>query len=107
MFLCCCCFVFFGLVLFSFVFAFLLQTHNDDCGVLCRYLNVYKKYADLLNNKADQEVSAFLREPHTIQAFKQVGVSEIHTMCVWCAENSGVNFSVAVHMNGSSRIVLM
>ncbi|KAL8573170.1 Dynein heavy chain 3, axonemal [Nucella lapillus] len=36
-----------------------------------KYLNVYKKYADLLNNKADQEVSAFLREPHSIQAFKQ------------------------------------
>ena len=33
---------------------------------------MYKKYADLLNNKADQEVSAFLREPHSIQAFKEV-----------------------------------
>ena len=40
-----------------------------------RYLNVYKKYADLLNNKADQDVSAFLREPHSIQAFKQVAVT--------------------------------
>lgn len=36
-----------------------------------KYLNVYKKYADLLNNKADQDVSAFLRDPHAIQAFKQ------------------------------------
>nr|KAG5713480.1 hypothetical protein BaRGS_025028 [Batillaria attramentaria] len=36
-----------------------------------KYLNVYKKYADLLNNKADQDVSAFLRDPHSIQAFKE------------------------------------
>ncbi|XP_041362756.1 dynein heavy chain 3, axonemal-like isoform X2 [Gigantopelta aegis] len=36
-----------------------------------KYLNTYKKYSDLLNNKADQDVSAFLREKHSIQAFKE------------------------------------
>ncbi|KAK7111861.1 dynein axonemal heavy chain 3-like isoform X2 [Littorina saxatilis] len=35
-----------------------------------KYLNSYKKYGDLLNNKAVQDVTAFLKEPHTIQAFK-------------------------------------
>lgn len=37
-----------------------------------RYLNTYKKYSDLLNNNADQDVSAFLRETHSIDAFKKV-----------------------------------
>lgn len=37
-----------------------------------RYLNTYKKYSDLLNNNADQDVSAFLRETHSIEAFKKV-----------------------------------
>ncbi|KAK0049220.1 dynein heavy chain 3 axonemal-like isoform X1 [Biomphalaria pfeifferi] len=36
-----------------------------------KYLNVYKSYSDLLNNKADQDVAAFLREKHSISAFKQ------------------------------------
>ncbi|RUS89800.1 hypothetical protein EGW08_002412, partial [Elysia chlorotica] len=36
-----------------------------------KYLNVYKKYSDLLNNKADQDISAFLRESHSIVAFKK------------------------------------
>ncbi|XP_064624417.1 dynein axonemal heavy chain 3-like [Lineus longissimus] len=35
-----------------------------------KYLNTYKKYADLLNNKAEQEVSAFLKERHSLQAFQ-------------------------------------
>ena len=37
-----------------------------------RYLNVYKKYADLLNNKAEQDVVAFLKERHSLQGFKAV-----------------------------------
>jgi hypothetical protein len=37
-----------------------------------KYLTLYRKYADLLNGKADQEVTAFLSEPHSIEAFKQV-----------------------------------
>ncbi|CAG5132944.1 unnamed protein product, partial [Candidula unifasciata] len=36
-----------------------------------KYLNIYKKYADLLNGKADQEVSSFLREKHSITGFKE------------------------------------
>ncbi|XP_072275027.1 dynein axonemal heavy chain 3 [Pyxicephalus adspersus] len=34
-----------------------------------RYLNVYKKYSDLLNQKAQQDVIAFLKEEHSLQAF--------------------------------------
>jgi len=37
-----------------------------------KYLNTYKKYSDLLDNKAEQDVSAFLREKHSIEAFKKV-----------------------------------
>lgn len=37
-----------------------------------KYLNVYKKYADLLNNKAEQDVFAFLKEEHSLLAFKSV-----------------------------------
>ncbi|KAJ1097170.1 hypothetical protein NDU88_002296 [Pleurodeles waltl] len=34
-----------------------------------KYLNVYKKYNDLLNSKADQDITAFLKEDHSLQAF--------------------------------------
>lgn len=40
-----------------------------------KYLNIYKKYADLLNNKAEQEVTAFLKESHSIEGFKKVSYS--------------------------------
>ncbi|KAF6029438.1 DNAH3 [Bugula neritina] len=36
-----------------------------------KYLNTYKKYIDLMNNKADQEVSAFLKETHAIPGFRK------------------------------------
>ncbi|KAK3579501.1 hypothetical protein CHS0354_028323 [Potamilus streckersoni] len=35
-----------------------------------KYLQIYKPYMDLLTGKADQEVNAFLKETHSIQAFK-------------------------------------
>ncbi|KAM4697749.1 dynein axonemal heavy chain 3 [Rhinophrynus dorsalis] len=34
-----------------------------------KYLNVYKKYSDLLNNKAQHDVITFLKEEHSLQAF--------------------------------------
>uniref|UniRef100_A0A8C5QWI6 Dynein axonemal heavy chain 3 n=3 Tax=Leptobrachium TaxID=161697 RepID=A0A8C5QWI6_9ANUR len=34
-----------------------------------KYLNVYKKYSDLLNKKAQQDVNTFLQEEHSLQAF--------------------------------------
>ena len=42
-----------------------------------KYLNTYKKYADLLNNKAEQEVTAFLKDSHSIEGFKQVSISPL------------------------------
>nr|XP_006820578.1 PREDICTED: dynein heavy chain 3, axonemal-like [Saccoglossus kowalevskii] len=36
-----------------------------------RYLNTYKKYHELLNNKAEQEVTAFLKEQHSLEAFRK------------------------------------
>ena len=44
-----------------------------------KYLNYYKKYNDLLNNKADQEVTAFLKERHSLEGFKKVS-PEIYLM---------------------------
>lgn len=40
--------------------------------IIYRYLNTYKKYIDLMNNKADQEVTAFLKETHAIPGFRKV-----------------------------------
>ena len=40
-----------------------------------KYLNVYKKYADLLNNKAEQDVANFLKERHSLQGFKAVCIN--------------------------------
>ncbi len=35
-----------------------------------RYLDVYKKYADLLNTRADQEITAFLKREIILEDFK-------------------------------------
>ena len=42
-----------------------------------KYLNCYKKYQELLNNKAELEVTAFLKETHSLQGFKKVGQIEV------------------------------
>ncbi|XP_043945444.1 dynein axonemal heavy chain 3 [Protopterus annectens] len=34
-----------------------------------KYLNMYKKYSNLLNNKAEQDIVSFLKERHSLQAF--------------------------------------
>ncbi|XP_030068202.1 dynein axonemal heavy chain 3 [Microcaecilia unicolor] len=34
-----------------------------------KYLISYRKYSDLLNNKAEQDITAFLTEEHSLQAF--------------------------------------
>ncbi|XP_032823200.2 dynein axonemal heavy chain 3 [Petromyzon marinus] len=42
--------------------------NSNTVGPL-KYLNIYKEYSDFLNNKAGQEISAFLQERHSLQAF--------------------------------------
>lgn len=42
-----------------------------------KYLNLYKTYHDLLNNKADQDVTAFLKETHSLLGFKKVHIAAI------------------------------
>lgn len=37
-----------------------------------KYLMLYRKYADLLNGKTDQEITVFLVDPHSIEEFKEV-----------------------------------
>lgn len=51
--------------LYLYVFFYVLQYG--------RYLNVYKKYDDLLDNTAEQNVTAFLKEHHEIEDFVMVG----------------------------------
>ncbi|ESO89088.1 hypothetical protein LOTGIDRAFT_210054 [Lottia gigantea] len=48
-----------------------MEIFKDNTVGPQKYLNTYKKYSDLLNNKAEQDVSSFLKERHSIQAFKQ------------------------------------
>lgn len=43
---------------------------NNTVG-LTQYLTTYKKYADLLNGKAEQDVETFLKGSHTLLAFKK------------------------------------
>ncbi|CAH2307189.1 Hypothetical predicted protein [Pelobates cultripes] len=46
-----------------------LEIFNKNFVGPQKYLNVYKKYNDLLNKKAQQDVNTFLREEHSLQAF--------------------------------------
>jgi dynein heavy chain len=39
-----------------------------------KYLKTYKDYNLLLNNKAEHEVTSFLKEKHSLQGFKSVSV---------------------------------
>ncbi|XP_061847983.1 dynein axonemal heavy chain 3 [Colius striatus] len=36
-----------------------------------KYLNVYRKYGNLLNNNAQQDVTSFLRESHSLEALRE------------------------------------
>uniref|UniRef100_A0A8C0BHP6 Uncharacterized protein n=1 Tax=Buteo japonicus TaxID=224669 RepID=A0A8C0BHP6_9AVES len=37
-----------------------------------KYLNVYRKYSNLLNNNAQQDVTDFLKEGHSLEAFTEI-----------------------------------
>lgn len=41
----------------------------NNFGIL-RYLDVYKVYSDFLTHKAEQDINAFLKEPHELDAFE-------------------------------------
>ena len=41
------------------------------------YLNLYRKYADLLNGKSDQDVTTFLGKRHSIDTFIKVSCYSI------------------------------
>ena len=53
-----------------------------------KYLNTYKKYQILMNNKAEQDVAAFLKENHSLKGYFTVSplhftrCSHMHTLCV-------------------------
>jgi hypothetical protein len=42
--------------------------------LLNRYLNTYKKYQDLLNNKAETEVMMFLQDEPVLLSLSEVGL---------------------------------
>ena len=46
-----------------------------------KYLNLYRKYTELLNGKSDQDVTSFLAKHHSIDAFVQVS-------CYFCLPQS-------------------
>ena len=66
-------------ILISIILFLLLWRHDCYCydittiTTVVRYLATYKKYIDLMNNKADQDISAFLKETHAIPGFRKVG----------------------------------
>uniref|UniRef100_A0A8B9NTX8 Uncharacterized protein n=1 Tax=Apteryx owenii TaxID=8824 RepID=A0A8B9NTX8_APTOW len=37
-----------------------------------KYLNVYRKYSDLLNSNAEQDITDFLKEGHSLEAFSKI-----------------------------------
>lgn len=42
------------------------------CILYSRYLNTYKKYQDLLNNKADTEINTFIQDEPVLLALSKV-----------------------------------
>ncbi|GCC38553.1 hypothetical protein chiPu_0017068 [Chiloscyllium punctatum] len=58
------------------------------------YLNVYKIYSDLLNNKAEQEVATFLSEKHSMEAF----ITKIEALQKLCNEIALMHVTVPLAM---------
>uniref|UniRef100_A0A8C3QX22 Uncharacterized protein n=1 Tax=Cyanoderma ruficeps TaxID=181631 RepID=A0A8C3QX22_9PASS len=51
---------------------FASETYVCFCGLLClRYLNVYRKYSNLLNNKSRQDVTKFLEKSPSLEALTE------------------------------------
>ena len=48
---------------------------SNTIGPQKYYKLTYKKYYDLLNNKAEQDVTAFLKETHSLMGFKKASDS--------------------------------
>ena len=44
----------------------------STCILYSRYLNTYKKYQDLLNNKADTEINTFIQDEPVLLALSKV-----------------------------------
>ena len=76
-----------------------------------KYLNTYKKYADLLNNKAEQEVTAFLKDSHSIEGFKQVCISPLYIITtfvvIFCCSSWSIISAVWANMIRSTRAPLV
>lgn len=43
--------------------------------LIFRYLNVYLKYSNLLDNTANQDITAFLKETHSLDGLTEVDKS--------------------------------
>nr|BAG64883.1 unnamed protein product [Homo sapiens] len=76
---------------------FLIQTfkvfQKNQVGP-CKYLNVYKKYVDLLDNTAEQNIAAFLKENHDIDDF----VTKINAIKKRRNEIASMNITVPLAM---------
>ncbi|XP_048465622.1 dynein axonemal heavy chain 3 [Rhincodon typus] len=58
------------------------------------YLNVYKVYSDLLNTKAEQEITTFLSEKHSMEAF----ITKIEALQKLCDEIALMHVTVPLAM---------
>ncbi|KAK2495199.1 hypothetical protein MC885_014559, partial [Smutsia gigantea] len=58
------------------------------------YLNVYRKYDNLLDNTAEQNITAFLKENHEIEDF----VTRINSIKKWRNEIASMHISVPLAM---------
>ena len=50
-----------------------------------KYLNTYKKYQILMNNKAEQDVAAFLKENHSLKGYFTVSTVHSTNFIVHCS----------------------
>uniref|UniRef100_H3AK49 Dynein axonemal heavy chain 3 n=1 Tax=Latimeria chalumnae TaxID=7897 RepID=H3AK49_LATCH len=67
-----------------------------------KYLNVYKKYSDLLDNKAEQDITVFLKEKHSLQAFTK----KIQSLEQLREEISSMHITVPLSMFCLDAVVL-
>ncbi|MGH0118801.1 UNVERIFIED_CONTAM: hypothetical protein FKN15_062263 [Acipenser sinensis] len=84
-----------------------------------KYLNVYNKYSDLLNKKAEQDVISFLKENHSLQAFteKIEDIRKLHEeigslhitvpLAVFCLDAVSLNVDLCVRAEKlNERLIL-
>ena len=61
------------LCVFAFILIVICGKEIFKLHLICfRYLNVYQKYRNLLDNTENQEISVFLKEKHSLEGSTKV-----------------------------------